>query len=379
MNGRKRLLFILLAIFLLLPLWMWLWWFFTPKQPLTLCIIDKTVLQHPAQEHESLNWVLNYQKITKTNGDFYAVDKDYFGFFPGQDKAFTITDFEQYSNTAIAQLVAKTDVLYIADTYGIYRNEWYHDTLHNERSNKIYGGLSVKELQILKGFKQQKKLIVTEFNTIASPTPSNVRQEFETTFGLQWTGWVGRYFSSLDTTVYSELPAWVTRNYRKQHNNQWPFKNEGIVLVNESEVVEILEFGTHTTKPTPIIETSKKYQAVFGVPATMKYPFWFDIMYTSRKNEVAAVYTLSTTAKGDSLLNVYNLPKRFPAVIVHNQPDYRFYYLAGDFSDNPINSRLSYFKGIPWASSILYSHTTSERHSFFWDYYLPMVSTLLKN
>lgn len=378
MNRPKLLLFIALGLLLLLPLWMFLCWYFWPEERVRIAIIDKTVLTQPAQEHESLNWVLRYNRYVKPNGQDYETERDYFGFFPLQKRQYHIQDMERFSEPKMQTLINETDVAFVTDTYGIYSDDWYSGgKAALERSKRIYGGLSERELQYLKELKARKKLIITEFNTIASPTQKGIRRQFEREFGIKWSGWTGRYFDVLDTSLNKELPKWVTKNYLAQHNGHWPFKNSGIILVNENDEIEILEYGTHLLEPTPIIETSEKYQIEYGLPATMKYPFWFDIMYTSRKNDAVAIYHLKTNKDGDEILAEKGILKRFPAVIAHDRSDYRFYYFGGDFSDNPIDNRLSCFKGVTFFSPLFYPHTITERNSFFWEYYLPLMSHIL--
>jgi hypothetical protein len=51
--------------------------------------------------------------------------------------------------------------------------------------------MSEQDLTLLKNMKQQKKLVMMEFNDINSPTAPYLREEFENDFGVQWTGWIG--------------------------------------------------------------------------------------------------------------------------------------------------------------------------------------------
>lgn len=378
MNRRPKIIFFsIIAFIVLIPVWMWICWLLKPSTPLTIAIIDKTVLAHPAQEHESFNWVLKHRKYVKPDGSFYEVEKDYLGFFPQSNYRYQINDFDKKAKSRLIELARKTDIAYFTDTYGIYTNEWYTQKANLEYSQKIYGGLSANDLAFMKELKKEKKLIITEFNTIASPTKTGIKKEFEALFGLEWTGWTGRYFDVLDTTLNKELPKWLTRNYMEQHHDNWPFKLSGIVFVSETNQIEILEYGRHLTEPLPIIETKKAYRAEYGLPATMKYPFWFDIMRTSHKNDVIATYSIKATPEGNEELAKAGILNRFPAVTAHDKADYRFYYFSGDFADNPIDTRLSHFEGIRIFSSLFYPHTISERNSFFWDYYIPLISHVL--
>jgi hypothetical protein len=114
------------------------------------------------------------------------------------------------------------------------------------------------------------------------------------------------------------------------------------------------------------------------LPASITYPFWFDVM-DAGENEVLAHYQLQTTAKGDSILAKIGLNNQFPAIIRHQDYDYPFYYFAGDFADNPLTYKRSYFKGIRWFREFFYDPTEpTDRAYFFWEYYLPLLDYVIK-
>jgi len=128
---------------------MWLVWFLTPKTKLVTAIIDKTVLTTEGQEHISLNWVLNHERYTKTSSEPYTISHDYYGFFPLKDEKFKIKGLERFSPSQLKQLSIDADLVYFTDTYGIYNNEWYQQKNVTERSGKLYGGLSNKDMELL--------------------------------------------------------------------------------------------------------------------------------------------------------------------------------------------------------------------------------------
>jgi hypothetical protein len=226
--------------------------------------------------------------------------------------------------------------------------------------------------------KAKKKLIINEFNIIASPTSYNIRKQYEKEFDINWSGWVGRYFDNLDTNINKELPNWLIRNYKEQNNNQWPFTMSGIAFVRNDDRIVILENKTHLRNEVPRIITNPNYVKLYGLTTSMKYPFWFDICSTGLKNDVISEYYILTNNKGDSTLNAWNIPKVFPAVIKSNQ-DYPYYYFAGDFCDNPISMKTSYYKHIEKFDFLFYKPSINERDSFFWRYYRPLVTKILKD
>jgi hypothetical protein len=379
--NKKRVFLILLLAFILLPLWMWMAWLFTPKKKMIAAIIDKTVMSISGQEHVSFTWILTHERITKNKTSFYKTGNDYFGFFPLEQEKFRLKGLERFSPAMLEKLSTDADLVYFTDTYGIYRNEWYAKKNISERSGIIYGGMSEQDLAFLRNMKLKHKLIITEFNTIGSPTSPEIRNAFENMFGLKWSGWTGRYFSSLDTTVNAELPKWLIRNYKNQHTGQWPFHNAGIAFVNNSDQVVVVEEKTQLTDAMPYIESNRDGQKKFGLPHRINYSFWFDIILPDTVvNNTIAEFKITVNAAGEAELNKNNIPAHFPAVTIHNGSDYQFYYFSGDFCDNPINMTTAYFKGIRFFKSLFYTTANAGgRAGFFWNFYQPLMTTIVND
>lgn len=360
---------------------MWLGWIITPNTKLVIAIIDKTVLTKKGQEHISLNWVLNNKKFTKTSDKPYNVSQDYFGFFPQEDEKYKLKGLERFSHSKLDQLSNDADLVYFTDTYGIYNNEWFHNGDINERSGILYGGLSDKDIQLLKLMKEKRKLIITEFNTIGSPTAKENRRSFEELFQLKWTGWTARYFDNLDIKKNKEIPAWLIRNYKNTHGDSWPFTRSGIAFVNNNNEVIILEEGTHLNESMPRIVTNEKFQKEYGLPESIKYPFWFDIIVPNIPvNESVSEFEINANKDGIDILKESGIPLSFPAVTRHLKDDYSFFYFSGDFADNPVPLISSYFKGIRFFKGFFYDERNiMERGSFFWNFYKPLLSNILEN
>jgi hypothetical protein len=312
----------------------------------------------------------------KPDGDLYDVDKDYYGFFPlnGKSQEF---DFRSVRIHEIEKISNTYDMLYYADTYGVYYNEWYKkgnaDVKHTQ---KVYGGLNQNDYLLLKEMKEQGKLIITEFNLYNAPTNGLIREKVENMFGLNWSGWTGKYFSSLDTANANNFPKWIVNLYQEQNNNQWPYKNAGIVMVHKFGTIMILEQGTHLNKEIPFILAKQEAIERFGVPEMVHYPQWFDITFSGDKNNVLANFKIHVNASGDSLLRHYNLKPVFPAVIEHKN-DYNFYYFGGDFAENTINSNTAYFEGYHNLVSLFNGSNYEKSNKFYWQFYLPMTTTIL--
>ena len=382
--SRKRVILILLLLVVFLPVWMWLAWCLTPRRKMVVAIVDKTVLTPQAQEHISLDWILKHEKFTKNKKDLYRPDHDYFGFFPGLNDQFKLKGLERFSSEQLKNLSNDADLVYFTDTYGIYKNEWYKKAADTGRSGLLYGGMTQEDIGLLENMKAAHKLMIAEFNSIGSPTPAPIRNQFENLFGLHWTGWTACYFSSLDTAINKELPHWLVNNYKLQHGGQWPFHQDGVAFVNNNEQVVILEASTHLADPVPYIESTETGQRLLDLPKEMKYPFWFDVIdpaatqnEMAANNEIAADFVIRTNPAGAAELNKNHIPARFPAVLFHHGKDYHFYYFSGDFCDNPISLGTSCFKGISLFKWLFYDNSDpNQRVGFFWNFYRPMMNKI---
>jgi hypothetical protein len=356
-------------------------WYLWPKRKLVIAIVDKTVLTTKGQEHISLNWVLNQEKFSKSGNQLYNRTEDYYGFFPGKDEAYELKGLERFNTDQLEQLSRDLDAVYLTDTYGIYKNEWFKKGDAKERSGIIYGGMSQQDLALLQLARDKHKLIITEFNCLGSPTDTAVSKGFEKTFGMTWSGWIGRYFDSFDTTKNKELPRWLIDNYKKQHKGSWPFTENGIALVHADARIVILENYTHLRNPLPHIYASEEGRAHYGMIDRMKYSFWFDIIRADASiNKVLASYYIHVNDTGKAELQRNRIPASFPAVLAHVGDDYRFFYFSGDFCDNPVELGSSHFKNIRFLKWFMYNTSDpQERKSFFWELYRPLVTTILED
>lgn len=376
MNKKVLSLIIIVGILILTLFGSWLTWFLKTERTLNVYLLDKTVPTTERAEHKSFNWILDHNRYVKPNGDLYEVNKDYYGFFPLNSKSQEF-DFRSVRIHEIEEIADTYDMLYYADTYGVYYNEWYKKGASDvKHTQKVYGGLNQNDYLLMKEMKEQSKLIITEFNLYNAPTTGLIREKVETLFGLNWSGWTGKYFPSLDTAKGRDFPQWIVSLYQEQNNNQWPFKNAGIVLVHKFGTITILEQGTHLNQEIPFILAKQEAMDRFGVPEMVHYPQWFDITFTGDKNKVLANFKIHVNAKGDSLLRHYNLKPVFPAVIEHKN-DYNFYYFGGDFAENSINSNTAYFEGYHNLVSLFDGSNYKKSNKFYWQFYLPMTTTII--
>lgn len=387
MKKRQIIIIILLLLTCFIPLTMWAYWYFKPGKEFKILIVDKTVLNTEVQEHISLFWILNQQKYLKEGEQVYNPQVDYFGFYPDDKGGYEIKDFNHYNYDQLDSLANYYDMVYYTDMYGLYVAEWwdaYPEVAPEgwsfldpaERSKLIYGRLTEKELYVLKQMKQQKKPILTEFNIMALPTYNSERKEFERSFDLKWSTWVGRFFPELDTNNVNDLPPWLISNYIDQYGN-WPFEKSGIAFVRSDDRVVVLEEGVHLRFNLPLIRTKEDEASRYGIPEEIKYPFWFEINEIKEPNFAISEFNIITNSKGDSVLNVFDLPNSFPAII-RGEGDYPFYYYCADFCDNPVGHFSSHFQHSHVFSIFTYRNRAQERLSFFWEMYRPLTTEVMR-
>ncbi|PLX18883.1 MAG: hypothetical protein C0597_05770 [Marinilabiliales bacterium] len=378
MNKKILIPIILVGIVLIILLGSWLMWFLKDEKALNVYILDKTVPTFERTEHKSFNWILNHNRFTKPNGDLYDINSDYYGFFPLNSKTQEF-DFKSIRIHEIEDVANSTDMLYYTDTYGVYYNEWYKKgTKDVKHTQKVYGGLNQNDYLLLKEMKERNKLIITEFNLYNAPTNGLIREKVENLFGLKWSGWTGKYFANLDTTSSKKFPRWIVNLYMEQNNNQWPFKNAGIVLIHKFGTIAVLEQETHLSEGIPFIIAKQTAQERFGVPELVHYPQWFDVTFAENPNDVIANFKIHVNSSGDSILRHYNLKPIFPAVIEHRN-DYQFYYFGGDFAENGINSKTAFFEGYHNLISLLSADNNKNTSKFYWRFYEPMMTTILND
>ncbi len=362
-----------------LPLLSFSVWYFTPGVSLQILVMDKTVRDQTYQEHQGIFWTLDHLKYQKSGGGFYRSDRDYLGFFPnGQADYGASKDLAGKSEDEIKSLVDKTQLIYLADSYGVYESDFIKEK-QDEKSKKIYGGLDYSDIQLLKIAKDQGKVIVAEYNSIASPTPKPIRTEFENLMGVKWTGWIGRYFDELDTLANRDIPTWMIRQYQAQHGT-WNLAGPGLIFIKESGEIEAFLHLTDYQNKTPLIRTQKVNKHGFKLPEVVPYPDWFDVVLIERDYQVISYYDINPTPAGLQRLRSMGLPRFFPAAVVRKLEKGSQYYFAGDFSDMRGELGSPKYAGLPvlWRGLYVVADYT-DRQSFFWNYYYPLLSQFFEN
>lgn len=373
-----KLLRIFILIVLLIPIISWIVWKTEKEIPINLLVIDKTTPEKNFSEHLSFFWMANQNKWVKSSGKKYDFAKDFLGFHPGKNGKYMIKDLKIFGKGSAPRIADTLDVVFFADTYGIYNSNWkHHPDYGKDTISLFYGGLQPEEFNLLRELKRKGKTIIAEFNLFASPTSPVIRRQTEELLGIKWTGWVGKYYQTLDTVLDPEIPGWIPDLYRKNYKKEYKFQKGGIVLVDNKEKIIILENDTHLNERFPILRSELSTQLEYNVPEKVYYPYWFDINSTDSRNHVLANFEIDVNEEGKKLMDSLSVPTKFPAIIEHDK-DYRFLYFACDFSDNPMGIYSSYFRGIENISGAFYSpNQVKDRKMFFWKYYRPFMTTVM--
>jgi len=357
----------LVAAFLLaLP---FILWTRQPLRELKVVILDKTVPDATRREHAGFTWLLKHRKIRRPGGSDYRTESDYYGFFPLPD--------HQWEAREPSIAGSAPELIYLADTYGVYTEEFYGQAVGN-RTAMIYGGLRPEEVKDLQQALPGCLTLVGEFNTFADPTFGESRQASMDWFGLTWKGWIGRFFKDLDRQ--REVPPWAVRNYERQTGQEWLFEGPGFLFVNEDDQVEVLEEGLDVVKGRGLrFRGLPEGQRRLDLPEDARYDYWFDLVIPKPGTEVLAEYELPLLPPGEKKLKALGLPARTPAVLVSSLGATRSYYFAGDFVDAWPVPNFHRVAGLARFRCAFSREDPGDPGSFYWRVYVPMMTRVLED
>jgi len=376
MKKTLLILVIILAVILALPVINLIRWSFQSKKPLDIIIVDKTVPTLEREHHKPFTWILTNERfVKKENRASYSYTKDYFGFFPQRPLRDKKWDRNDYRLADIINLANKNDAIYFTDTYGVFFNDWFRGINKSRKSRKIYGGLNNTDFLLLKEMKDRNKLIIMEYNSFDYPTAEFESFRTQEKLGITFSGWTGKYFSSLDTTI-KDFPIWMTAMYRKEYKKPWKFTKAGIVILKERDIV-VLEDGIHLKNSLPQIITDESSAKKYGVLSKVAFDQWFDII-DPLQNKVISKFKIETTPEGDTLLSSNGLMSEFPAV-VQEPVAQRIYYFSGDFATYDIPFWTARLKGVDKLKGIIYSDKPEDTRRFFWLYYKPLINGIFSD
>lgn len=345
-------------------------WQLSPSQPLQVWILDKTVPINDFREHKGLMWALNYFKINnELAGKAFHYDTDYYGFFPNSKNNYYIKDLPSENGSP--------DLVYIADTYGVYQDDYLTANQQGNRSPLIYGGLSASDMSKIRNALHDGNTLIAESNSLASPTSTEVRSQLEALMGIHWSGWMGRYF--VDLTKDKEVPTWLVANYEKQYGAKWDFQGSGIALVSDKDQVVILQQGLDIGKGDVSFSLEKPYEQEFRVGASIPYYYWFEFVQPGKDTEAIASYNLDLTETGSQKLQKIGLKSSFPAIVRKKTDQFSSYYFAGDFADNNKVPSWWQYWGLDLFEKWTNLNVKGQPDAFYWRSYVPIMKKILSD
>jgi hypothetical protein len=343
-------------------------WRNAPARELDVVIVDNTVPDSSYREHRGLVWLLNHEKYRSAVHGEYDVARDYYGFFPQPGR--------RYGTRALPERIA-ADLIYIADTYGVYQTEWLGENPQGERSPRVYGGMAPAEWRKLERAVHEGTPLVAEFNSFASPTGRATRERMYDLLHLEWSGWIGRYFNDLSENV--EVPSWAVAAYERQYREPWTFTGEGFILVDEHDTIIVLRPGRDFSGGECATVFSAEWAERLGVRSGVRYRYWFDIVMPREGARELAHFALDLTDDGKAQLAKFDVPTTFPAVVHYGAGPYWSYYFAGDFVDTGSSPRFHQVNGYDRLKAWLTPDRPEyENQAFYWQVYVPMVQSILR-
>ncbi len=331
-------------------------WYFQRTSTLVVTVYDKSVPTSRAEQHLSLSWFLKQFKYPDTDGKIFNPKTTYLGYHPDQEDP--ISDLTNMSED--------TDLLYIADTYGIYRDP--NAIAAEGERNLIWGGSDNSDATVIRSFLNREKssTLIAEYNTFATPTPGYVQSQLYELIGTRWTGWTGLYIYDLANS--KEIPSWITT----LHQGPWEYQGSGIILYNTDQEVLVLRTGEEISDKGLEFSFTDQGTKNLGLEGTYSYRLLFDITEPMAGTEVLGNYTLDVTDQGKAVLDAYGLPTEFPAIQVKQTANHKAYYFSGNWAYR--NNKLRFSKAAELYH--LMERFSPKDDRFFWDVYIPMLKTI---
>lgn len=361
---------ILTLLLLLLILSPWLLWLAQPNTPLILLVYDKSVPEHPPMQHTALGWILHHYKVLESPGEPYRIDISYRGYHPENREGSRIVPLNP--------IPEGTDLVYIADTYGVYRNNDDISRITEEGvRNLIYGGVDQSDIDAMRSFlnRDEPNTLIAEYNTFATPTPDYIQTQLFEMFRAEWTGWTGLYIANL--APGGDAPLWVYALYERQTGNPWNYQGDGILLYNDADEIVVLTMAEDLgSSPNRFQFTDEGTQAL-GLHGSSLYNSMFDIVTPLADAEVLATYALDTTASGTQKLEKYGIPSSFPAIIRSRVAAHSTYYFAGNWAYSRTPLKFSFLAGVPTIMQRGAAEKLENEHQFHWNVYVPLMRAIL--
>jgi hypothetical protein len=364
-GGRKKigllvLLVIVLAVLLCLPM---IRFALKSRMPVVTALLDKTVPDESEREHAGLLWYLRHEKIADENGQ---IPPTHHGILRGEDGS--------YTEMPLSEVPEDTDLLYIVDTYGLYRDA----PLVEGVSNLIYGGLTQSDVDAVRRFlnRDRASTVVAEYNTFGTPTHPTVRSQMERMLQTSWTGWVGHYVH--DLAEEGRTVEWERARYEQVYGKPWSFTGSGYVLVDEETDILVLSDGIDVGTAGLAIRFTEEGAGFGDLGKTIPYQGLFDLVSPLEDGQVLATYSLDVTGEGARKLRSKGLESNFPAVIRSETAQDVTYYLAGNYAALNYTPRLYFWEGVVKRMQKAGDADLEAEDAFYWKTYIPLLDGIYR-
>lgn len=357
------------VILILLILTPWIIWLIRPEVPLNLLVYNKSVPENPAVQHLGLGWILHHLKIPQSEGIPHSTDISYRGYHPDLPEKDRISP--------LFPIPDDIDIVYIADTYGVYRNNNDITTVTEDGvRNLIYGGVNQNDVDALRSFlnRDEPNIVIAEYNTFATPTPDYIQSQLYEMFRVEWTGWSGLYINNL--AIGGDCPPWVYPMYERHTGKSWNYRGSGILLYNTAEEVVVLTMEADLSSQANIFEYTPKAAKTLGLQGSFSYNRMFDIVIPLSDAQILGTYTLDTTASGMDKLENYGIPSSFPAIIQSTVAEHTTYYFAGNWAYSRTPLKFSFLAGVPTLMQRSIPEDLDSEHFFQWHVYMPLLRSI---
>jgi len=342
-------------------------WHLMDGTPLQIYLLNKTVPDASIREHKGFGWLVNYLKYLNKDGSEFDYNNDYFGFYPDNTET-------QVKDLPLS--IADAQLIYIADTYGVYADDLGLDETTSGPSKIVYGGLNLEDIRkVREALLKNNATLIAEFNTFGSPTSKQARKEMSDMLGVDWTGWIGRYF--LDLSQSNEIPNWAVKNYVEQYDTAWTFEGSGFVFVHESGKIVVLREGIETGEFGCRIKFNEGGVSELGLDSQVNYNYWFDVIELREGIEALAEFELDLLEPGKVMLKDSGLIDHFPAITKNMNELYTAYYFTGDFNDIPTVPGYYKFLGYDLLRKWVSISTTRSNEAFYWKIYVPAMKRIM--
>jgi len=358
------------AVFVLLVLAPFMLWQLEPYRELNVWAVDKTVPYPDYREHAGLFWILKNEKISKPGAkQLYDEKSDYFGFYPYAK--------DEWRSVSLPATGPRPDIVYITDTYGVYKDDYMQKRLSGEISSKIFGALTSEDVQTIGRNLGAGNTFIAEFNTAASPTNLRDRLMLGRLLGVKWRGWIGKYFE--DLTEGKEVPPWVIVNYEAEYGEKWNYFGRGFIILSDDDRIVVLTEGEDVGPGGLEFSFREPWAENLKFRKPVSYRYWFEWTAPEAGSKIVADYNFDLKASGKAKLEARGLPLRFPAVLLYENTQYTGWYFAGDFAESNFAAAPFRMRGISWLKKLLVDDSVDSNVYFYWKAYVPLMRSILKD